>query len=555
MPGIAYIPPMGRTVTTGRTGRGARGRRLRAVVVVLTAAAVGATTVGVPAAGAATPKRGGEIVWGLEAETTGGWCLPQSQLAVSGIIVANAIYDTLVTLNRKGEYVPFLAKSVTPNATFDQWTIELREGVRFHDGTPLDAAAVKLNLDTYRGLNPRVPARLLNFVFANIADVRVTGPLSLVVATKTPWSAFPALLHSGGRIGMLAPAQLQDPATCATNLIGTGPFEKESWRPNEEFVAVRNPAYWQPDLPRADRIRFRPVPDSAARLTQFEGGDLDVMHTTSLDSLVSLRKEADAGKAKLYESKRGGEVSYVMLNAAKPPFDDPLARQALAYGRDVAEVNQIRNRGIPLLADGPFGPGAVGNVADNGFPERNVKKARALVAQYESKAGKPLAFEYLSTTDPEAIAIAQLVKEQAAEVGIDVSIRTVDQATLINEALAGTYQAMGFRNHPQTDPDAQYVWWRSGSPINFGRINDPEVDRLLDAGRVETDPEKRAVIYEDLNRRFAEGLWNLWSWYTVWAVAAKPEIMDVLGAPLPDGAGKSAFLGGFVAVAGEWRRR
>jgi peptide/nickel transport system substrate-binding protein len=244
-----------------------------------------------------------------------------------------------------------------------------------------------------------------------------------------------------------------------------------------------------------------------------------------------------------------------MLNAAKPPFDDPLARQALAYGRDVAEVNQIRNRGIPLLADGPFGPGAVGNVADNGFPERNVKKARALVAQYESKAGKPLAFEYLSTTDPEAIAIAQLVKEQAAEVGIDVSIRTVDQATLINEALAGTYQAMGFRNHPQTDPDAQYVWWRSGSPINFGRINDPEVDRLLDAGRVETDPEKRAVIYEDLNRRFAEGLWNLWSWYTVWAVAAKPEIMDVLGAPLPDGAGKSAFLGGFVAVAGEWRRR
>jgi len=278
--------------------------RLRAGVLVAVAATVGATAVGVPAGaavGGAKPARGGEIVWGLEAETTGGWCLPQSQLAVSGIIVANAIYDTLTTLNRAGEYVPFLAKAVTPNATYDQWTIELREGVRFHDGTPLDASVVKFNLDTYRGLNPRVPARLLNFVFANVADVRVAGPLSVVVTTKTPWPAFPALLHVGGRIGMLAPAQLQDSATCATNLIGTGPFEKESWRPNEEFVAVRNPDYWQSDLPRADRIRFRPVPDSAARLTQFEGGDLDVMHTTSLDSIVSLRKEAKAGKAKLYE--------------------------------------------------------------------------------------------------------------------------------------------------------------------------------------------------------------------------------------------------------------
>jgi peptide/nickel transport system substrate-binding protein len=361
------------------------------------------------------------------------------------------------------------------------------------------------------------------------------------------------VLFGGGRYGMLAPAQLDDPDTCATNLIGTGAFEKESWRPNEAFVAVRNPDYWREGLPYLERITFRPVPDASARMNQFDGDELDVMHTSSIDNVVALREEAANGQATLYESKKGGEVAYMLLNASKPPFDDPIARQAVAYGRDTAEINQIRNRNIPTLANGPFGPGAVGYLADNGFPEPNLKKARKLVAEYEATHGTPLSFEYLTNPEPDTLAIAQLVKEQAAKMGVEVSIRTVDQSTLISEALAGGYQAMGFRNHAQSDPDTQYVWWHSGSPLNFGRIDDPEIDRLLDAGRAETDPETREQIYEDLNRQFADELWNLWSWNTVWAVAAQPGIEGVLGAPLPDGGGKPAFRGGFVPVAGEWR--
>ena len=187
------------------------------------------------------------------------------------------------------------------------------------------------------------------------------------------------------------------------------------------------------------------------------------------------------------------------------------------------------------------------------LPKPNLKKAKKLAAEYEAKHGQKISFEYLTNPEPDTLAIAQLVKEQAARAGIDVSIRTVDQSTLVSEALAGNFQAMGFRNHAASDPDAQYSWWHSGSPTNFGRINDPEIDRLLEAGRAETDPAKRTQIYEDLTRRFADQAWNLWSWYTVWAVAAKPGIKGVLGAPLPDGGGKPAFLGGFVPVVGEYR--
>jgi peptide/nickel transport system substrate-binding protein len=243
------------------------------------------------------------------------------------------------------------------------------------------------------------------------------------------------------------------------------------------------------------------------------------------------------------------------MNSSKPPFDDLLARQAVAYARNTKEVNQIRNRGIPKLASGPFGPGTMGYLKDTGMPKPNLAKARKLVARYEAKHGQKPNYEYLTNATPDNVAIAQLVKERAAKAGITVSIRTVDQAALINEALAGNFQAIGWRNHAGGDPDAQGVWWRSGSPVNFGRIRDPEIDRLLNAGRVETDPDKRRVIYEDLNRRFAEQLWNLWSWYTVWGVAAKPGVKGVLGPPIPDDGGKPfPLFGGFVPVLGEWRR-
>ena len=184
----------------------------------------------------AQSKSGGSVNFGLEAETTGGFCLPDSVLAASGIQVVTAIYDTLVTLNAKDKYVPYLAKSVEPNADFTQWTITLRPGVQFHDGTPFDSAALKLNLDTYRGQNPDIKPRLNVFVWSNVASVEVSGPDSVVVTTKVPWVAFPALLSGSGRTGMVAPAQLVDRESCATNMIGTGPFELVDWRQNESLT-------------------------------------------------------------------------------------------------------------------------------------------------------------------------------------------------------------------------------------------------------------------------------------------------------------------------------
>lgn len=522
--------------------------RVAAGLVVTALAAASLSAVVAPSASARTrhaPKDGGDVVWALEAETdpTTGYCLPKSQLAAAGIQVTTAIYDTLVTRNAKGEYVPNLAKSVTPNETYDEWTIELREGIKFHDGSPLDADAVKMNLDAYRS------STLGAFSLRDVDTVTVTGPLTVVVTTKVPWVAYPTTLYGTGRTGIVAPSQLNSP-DCSTNLIGTGPFKFVEWRPNERLVVEKNPDYWREGLPHLDQITFRPVTEAAQRDNGLIAGDYDIIQTSNSKSIDELDKKARNGEIRLTVADRGAETAYLLLNVSKPPFDDILARKAVAYAGDAKETNDIINNGLNRLATGPFAPDNEAYLKKRPV-KHSVKKAKEFAAQYEQKHGEPITFEYLTGPDPVLIQIAQLLQEQQKKAGIAVSIRTVDQATQINEAIAGSFQSQGFRNHPGGDPDTQYVWFHSGLPTNFGRIDDPEIDRLLEEGRGEPDPDKRTQIYIDLNKRFQAQLYNLWSWYTLWAIGTRDDIRGVKGAPLADGQGKPLPLfGGVIPVTG-----
>jgi peptide/nickel transport system substrate-binding protein len=529
-----------------RPPHGRNGGRTIALLVAtgLTVGTASTVSTGVAAGG---DKK--TVTYALVAETAGGWCMPQAQLASNGIQVALAVYDTLTAQNSKGEYVPYLAKSITPNATFDEWTIGLREGVNFHDGTPVDADAVKLNLDAYRGVKPDLPARLGVFTYENIADVTVTDPLTVVVTTKTPWPAFPAYLSSG-RAGISAPAQLNDPGTCATNLIGSGPFKFVDWRQNETLTVEKNPDYWQEGYPKVDEIVFIPQQEAQARVNGLRSGTFDMVEEASSLQIQDLQQMADDGEIKVFVSDKGSETAYQMLNVSKLPFSDPIARQAVAFAGDAEEVNEIRNGGLNTIASGPFPPDNPAHLDE--IPDtHNIKKAKQLAQEYEQKHGEPLAFEYLALATPNTVQIAELVKEQEKKAGIEVTIRTLDQSALINDALAGNFTSVGFLNHPGGDPDTQYAWWHSGSPVNFGRINDPEIDRLLEEGRVEPDPDKRTEIYKDLNRHFQEELYNLWAWYALWAIGYQNDIGGVKGPPLPDGGGKPfALFGGVIPLLG-----
>ena len=493
--------------------------------------------------GGGTPVRGGTVVYGLEAENDQGWCLPEVALPMSGIQVARTIYDTLTAPNEKGEFVPFLAKSVTPNATFDSWDIELREGVKFHDGSDLTAEVVKNNLDAYRGQYPGRNALIASFVLGNIASVEVTGPLSVRVTTKTPWKALPSVLYYSGRAGVMAQAQLDNAESCDRELIGTGPFKLVEWRQNESLTTERNEDYWQTDadgnqLPYLDGIEYRPVVEGPTRVNSLLGDELQAIHTSGGAQIEELRLATNEGTLNSFESDDFAEVAFGVLNTSTPPFDNKDARLALIAAIDREALNDASNLGVTTVANGPFAPGNVGYLEDSGFPDFDPTEARERVAAYEDATGNALSFTYAVGNDAESVGTAQLMQQMLDEVGIDMELRPVPQSELIDIAISADYQAMYFRLYPGGDPDDNYIFWTEGSPANFGRIQDDTLTELMQQGRVSTDDAERTRIYEDVNRRFASEGYNLWKWWTLWDIGTAPNVYGILGPDLPDDGGK-----------------
>ncbi len=511
------------------------------------------------AAPSSDPVEGGEVTYGLEAETNGGFCLQEAQLAIAGIQVARTIYDTLAAPNAEGEIVPSLAQSIEPNEDFSQWTITLREGITFHDGSALDAQIVKDNLDAYRGQYPARNPLLYVFVFQNIDTVEVVDPLTVQVNTKVPWVAFPWYLWGSARLGIMGRAQLDaaDPQ-CANQLVGTGPFMLDHWTVNQEFVAVKNPNYWQTDengvqLPYLDQITYRPIPEVAQRVNALESGQIDLMHTSDTEQIAQrMQPLADDGSIQLLQSDTFGEVNYLMLNVSKPPFDNKNARVAVAAGLDRRLLDDVRGGGIGTVADGPFQADVPGYTEDTGFPQFDPAAAEAAAATYQEETGQPLEFTYTFVATESGSLTAQEIQTQLSEVGITMNLDPAgDQATTINRALSGEFEAVGWRNHPGADPDTQYNWWYQGSPVNFGRIADPEVNRLLDEGR--STPEGREEIYQELNQRFGSEVYNIWTTFTIWGIGAQPNLQGILGPDLPDGGGESfRGLGTGHMVHGLW---
>ncbi|MCU1430873.1 MAG: hypothetical protein JWL83_4873 [Actinomycetia bacterium] len=534
---------------------------------------------------AGTPTPGGSATFALEAETTGGWCLPEAQLAMAGIQVARSIYDTLTVPDSKGNYIPFLAKTVTPNADFTKWTITLRDGIKFHDGTPLTAQVVKDNLDAYRGKFPARKPLLFVFVFDNLKDVKVTGPLSVEVDTIKPWVSFPAHLYSYGRLGMMAEKQLKDGGNCFKDMIGTGPFEfKGDWVVNDHLTVVKNPTYWRKDkagaqLPYLDKITYKPIVETATLVNGMQAKQFDIAETDTTDAIFQLRQIAQDGSITMVESAQYPEITYNMFNSSKPPFDNINARKAFSYAINADEYNQVRQHGILKQAFGPFGNGTLGYLPESGYPAGSIikydpAKAKTLVATYKQQAGQAFAFTYTTGTDPFALQSAQLIQNYMKAVGITMNIKQEEQSTMINDAISGNFQVTAWRNHPGFDPDTQWVWWHCGavpaaaSPtetnigepgppqngnncnnaVNFGRFNDAQINKNFETGRSNPDPAVRKTAYEDLNKSFAKQVWNAWGFYALWTLPSQSNVKGQLGPNLPtatspDAVGNAPFTG------------
>ena len=547
-----------------------RGRLVVTVVVLALVAAAcssggsGAGKAGTTPTTVGTPQLGGSVVWAIPAETSGGWCLPEAQLAISGIQIARAIYEPLTQPDEHEVYRPYLAQTMTSNAAHTVWNITLRPGIKFQDGTALTAVVVKNNLDAARGVYKYRHPLLSSFVFGKyMLGVKVTGPLSLEVDT-VPWTAFPAYV-AGGRFGIMAQSQLDDQTTCASKLIGTGPFMMKQWIRNDHFTVVRNPNYWREDargvrLPYLDQIIFKPVVESAQMVNGVQVGDFDlVLDDTSVD-IAQYRSLARGGKINLVESQAYPELGYTLFNVTTPPFDNIDARLAYVYAIDRVTSNRLREKKITKIASGPFGPGVMGYLANSGYPSYDLTKAKAYVQKYEQETGHKLSFTYLSPgTDPELLKSIALTKTYLERAGMSVTVKAVDESQGINSVIGKHFQAVAWRNHAGFDPDTEYVWWHCdnptgvcSNPVNFNGFNDAVINKALEDGRSSADPARRRADYETVNREFAKMVYDAWGSWSDWSVPASTRVHGIANLPLPDGSAPFPGLTSGFDPAGLW---
>ena len=519
------------------------------------------------------PVAGGKLVYGLEADVASPWTPQNVVCDISCHMVMRTVFDTLALYatgeDGNPEVQPNLLESFEPNEDFTQWTLTPREGISFHDGTPFDAAAIKRNLDGH------LASFLTGSALKDVESIEVVDGAAVVTMSR-PWAHFP--LYITGQIGYMASPTWLDAVEAGSaqpdEPVGTGPFVYQSYEPGGSFVATKNADYWRADegLPYLDEVEMRVIADIQARRTALENGDINMTHTSSGDAISVLRENDDLETT---ESTDYGEANYVLLNVANPdsPINDVRIRRAMAHAVDQQVVIDRRGGGVGTPANGPFGPKQLGELDDTGYPEFDQEAARALVEEYKADNGidGAVPISYTTTSDPFNLGTAELYKQFWDAVGFETEIAQIEQGQFIVTALQGDFEAFGWRNHGGYNPDGQRIWWHSetalcgvrdtcpdgGDPalgLNFGRIRDDQIDASLDTIRETDDLEVIREEAENINRRFGEQAYNLWTTETIWMWAKHPSINGLGTWVTPDGVEVANFngIGGTHGIVNLW---
>ena len=469
-----------------------------------------AVILGLGAPAPATAQPAGTLVVGLVAEPVN---LDPAQVTdLNSTRVGRRIVETLVTFpDESTQVVPGLAESWTVSKDGLRYTFKLRKGVRFHDGTPFDAEAVKFSIE--RQFNPEHPASKLGkypfagYFFGNLKAVEVVDPATVEFVLKEPRASFVTVMTSAAASIVSPTAVKKFGQDYAVQPVGTGPFKFASWERGQRVVLEKNTAYWRFPV-KLDRVVYRPIVEDQARLTELLTGALDLIVGTPPDYVAQLETNP---KVTLLRQV-GAHVWYLGINNQKKPFDDKRVRQALNFAVNKEAIVRDVLKGTGSLSAGPVLPKTWG--ADGGLrpypydPER----AKKLLAE----AGLPNGF---STTlwVPESgsgmqspVAMSTVVQSNLKAVGVNVTLQTMEWGAYLaklrskeQELFALSWMAGNEDPDMVMYPLLHSSQWTPNGP-NRALYKNEKFDELLHQARLTTDEKKRADLYRQAQRILAD---------------------------------------------------
>jgi peptide/nickel transport system substrate-binding protein len=412
-----------------------------------------------------------------------------------GRIVFAGLCDKLFDLDEKLGIVPQLATGYEWSADNKALVLRLRQGVTFHDGEKLDAAAVKYSIERHKtmaGSNRRTE-------LTQVTSVDVVDEYTARLNLSAPFAPLLAVLTD--RSGMMvSPKAAQATGDkFGTRPVCTGPYRFVERVAQDRIVLERYPGYWNKAAVNFDRVVYLPIVDATVRLANLRAGQLDFIERLAPSDVPGLRDDTRFRIAKIVEIGYQG----ITINTGKSDLaqKNPLGRDARV--REAFELALDRQGIVQVAMDGEA---AVGNqwvaptnpyYAKNApLPKRDVAKAKALLAA----AGVPNpSFTLMTPTTSDAQRIAQVVQVMAKEAGFDIKIQSTEFATSLGLADKGQMEAYVLAWSGRADPDGNLQqFYTCNAPNNYSGFCSKEMDELIQQSRTELDSRKRAQIYEKI---------------------------------------------------------
>jgi peptide/nickel transport system substrate-binding protein len=405
-----------------------------------------------------------------------------------------AIYDVLMYEDASGKVENRIAESITPNADASVWTLKLRKGVNFSDGTPYDAAAVKFNWTRLADPANRSPQA---GSLANIKAMDVTDPLTLKITLTSPYGQFPRqIARSFPFVG--SPTAIQkEGAGFGTAPVGAGPFTVKEWVRNSSLTLEKNPNYWDSPRPYLDELIIKQVPDADQRYNTFVSGDADIMGVGTEYQLAT--KANAAGLRKVSDvAPYGG--AYLSLNMRRAPFNDVLARKALAYALNRQGLVDTLYSGVVSYPKTLFPTDSPYYAKGTKLVDYDAKKAQKALDDYKAKYGKPLSFTITGLSPSQLPEVQYMQTQLGGFKNIEVKAESDVAANFPARLSGGDYDAMvAAISGYDPEPDF-YNHLHTGGIRNYMAYSNPQMDAALDKGRVETDVKARAKAYKTVQQ-------------------------------------------------------
>jgi peptide/nickel transport system substrate-binding protein len=417
-------------------------------------------------------------------------------------------------------------------------TVKLRQGVKFNDGTPMTAEAVRFSLDRHHNMKGSSRRSELD----SVNSIEVVDPLTVRIRLKAAFSPIVAILAD--RAGMpVSPTQAKKlDEKFGTAPVCVGPWQFVERVPQDRIVLEKSPHYFDPGQAKFDKIIFRIIADDNVRLANLRSGDIDFMHLVGPTDAASLKKEGRFEVSSVAGIGYSGLTINLRNKTGKqnPPGDlgillanDPRVREAFDLSIDREALNQVVWEGQYTVGCTPISPVSPFSDKSRKCPGRDIARAKKLMAEAGLAGG--YGFEMTIVNNPQQRRVGEVIQGMAKEAGFNISLRPSEFASALKDDDAGKLQAFLIGWSGRVDPDANiHQFHTCGGSLNTTLACDEIIDALLNKAREVSDLGQRAQLYRDAIEKFTRGRRNILYLYHLNYLVAHPKNLKGYKA-VPDG--------------------